>query len=126
MGEVRAEWDRMIVRLTASHTLSTVDGSLLWNYCHLWADCCRLQADAAAFQHTWWVKTSTDGAGVEHKEPKLHPVFAALKAYRLALRVYLVEFGLTPISRNRVLAQAGAETPTMDPKKAKYFRGLGA
>jgi P27 family predicted phage terminase small subunit len=122
-GEVKAEWDRMVVRLTASRTLSTVDGALLWNYCQLWADCGRLQADADALGRTWYDKVSVDGAGVEHREPRVHPVFGALKQYRLAVRVMLVEFGLTPLSRNRVKASS-EPVPTMDPKKARYLSGL--
>src|SRR5688500_4443561 len=75
-GEALAEWHRMIQRLTVLRTLSTVDGALLWTYCQVWADCSRLQADADALPRTWFEKTSVDGAGVEHREPKLHPVFA--------------------------------------------------
>lgn len=122
-GEAGAEWARMVARLTASKTISTVDGALLWNYCQLWADACRLQADADALAQTWYEKVSVDGAGVEHREPRLHPVFAQLKAYRLALRVFLVEFGLTPVSRNRVKA-AGETAPAVDPKKARFFNAL--
>lgn len=112
-----------LVRLAATGTLSKVDGPLLWSYCRLWADACRLQADADALARTWYEKTSIDGAGVEHVEPKLHPVFGALKQYRLALRVFLVELGQTPLARNRITPQT-ANTPTMDPKKAKYLDGL--
>ena len=123
-GEVRAEWDRMVARLTAAGTLSSVDGPLLWNFCQLWADACRLQADADALSRTWYEKTSVDGAGVEHVEPKLHPVFAALKQYRLALRVYLVELGLTPLARNRVTPQIAATTAPIDRKKQRYLDAL--
>jgi P27 family predicted phage terminase small subunit len=123
-GEAQAEWARMVARLQASHTLSTVDGALLWNYCHVWADTCRLQADADALPRTWFEKASVDGAGVEHAEPKLHPVFAQLRQYRLALRVLLVEFGLTPVSRNRVKASPASAAPAMDPRKRKYLDAL--
>jgi hypothetical protein len=85
-------------------------------YCQLWADANRLQADANRLTRTWSGTAS---------RPKLHPVFAALKQYRLALRVYLVEFGLTPLARNRVTTQPSATTtPSMDPKKARYLNGL--
>lgn len=121
-GEAKAEWDRMIARLRASRTLSTVDGALLWNYCQVWSDCCRLQVDANALPQTWYEKTSVDGAGVEHREPRLHPVFAQLKSYRLALRVLLCEFGLTPLSRNRVKTSTESQATT-DPAKARYLGG---
>jgi P27 family predicted phage terminase small subunit len=115
LGEAQAEWDRMLVRLTAAGTLSSVDGPLLWNYCQLWADACRLQADANQLAQTCYT------AGTE---PKLHPVFAALKQYRLALRVYLVEFGLTPLARNRVTAHTAQATSAIDPKKQRYLDAL--
>jgi phage terminase small subunit len=61
-GEAKAEWDRMVARLTAARTLSTVDGALFWSYCQLWADASRLQADANALERTWYQKVSVDGA----------------------------------------------------------------
>lgn len=122
-GEAAAEWDRMIARLSTAKVLSTVDGPLLWNYCHVWADACRLQASADALTSTWYEKVTVDGAGAEHREPRVHPVFAQLKQYRLALRVLLVEFGLTPLSRNRVKA-LGETVPAVDPRKARYLSGL--
>lgn len=122
-GEALDEWNRMIERLQASHTLSTVDGGLLWNYCQLWADACRLQADADRLKKTWYAKVTVDTKGKTHREPRVHPVFAQLKSYRLALRVMLSEFGCTPLSRNRVKASpAGAAA--IDPKKAKFLNGL--
>lgn len=123
-GEARAEWDRMTARLTTLKTLSTVDGALLWNYCQVWADCCRLQADADALERTWYEKVTVDGAGTEHREPRVHPVFGQLKQYRLALRVFLVELGVTPLARGRVKASDGAAVPAMDPKKARFFSGV--
>src|SRR5262245_57843129 len=92
-GEAAAEGQQVIGRLTALGTLSSVDGALLWSYCQLWADCCRLQADADSLHSTWFDKVTVDGSGQEHREPKIHPVFAQLRQYRLALRVLLIELG---------------------------------
>jgi P27 family predicted phage terminase small subunit len=92
----------MVVRLTASQTLSTVDDGALYAYCRLFADAERLQRAVDALGSPFYLKTSVDGAGVEHLEPKVHPGFAALRSYRQALRQFLVEFGLTPSSRSRV------------------------
>ncbi len=102
VGEARAEWDRMIVRLEASKTLSTVDDAVLVNYCRLHADAERLQRAVDTLRSPFFEKVSVDGAGVEHREPRVHPGFAQLRSYRQALRQYLVEFGLTPASRSRV------------------------
>jgi P27 family predicted phage terminase small subunit len=119
-GEMGAEWARMTARLAALGTLSSVDGALLWSYCRLWADACRLQADADALPATWYEKVSVDGAGVEHREPKLHPVFAQLRQYRLALRVLLIELGCTPLARGRVLKSAKPSQPT---KLEQFLQG---
>lgn len=123
-GEAHAEWDRMVARLTASRTLSTVDGALLANFAELWASTCRLQRDANALKRTWYSRVTLDAKGTKHREPRVHPVFAQLKSYRLALRVLLCEFGLTPLSRNRVKASTAANPGTVDPKKARFLNGL--
>lgn len=104
-GEAKAEWDRMVERLTASGALSAVDGAVLYDYCRLHADAERLQDAIDALDAPFFLKVSVDGAGVEHAEPKVHPAFAQLRAYRMALRAYLVEFGLTPAARSRVKVQ---------------------
>jgi P27 family predicted phage terminase small subunit len=101
-GEALAEWNRMIVRLEASKTLTSVDDGVLANYCRLHADAERLQAAVDALPSPFFSKVSVDGAGVEHREPKVHPGFAQLRSYRQALRQFLVEFGLTPAARSRV------------------------
>lgn len=122
-GGALKEWSRIVERLRAMGTLSRVDDLALEHYCRLAADAARLQADADALPQTWFHKTSVDGAGVEHVEPKLHPVFSQLKGYRMALRMYLTEFGLTAASRTRV-KPSGEAIATVDPKKARYLNGF--
>jgi P27 family predicted phage terminase small subunit len=117
------EWTRLVEHLQAMGTLSRVDDLVLEQYARLAGDASRLQADADALDSTWFAKVSVDGAGVEHTEPKLHPVFAQLRQYRLALRVLLVELGLTPVARNRVKPAAPAAA-TVDRKKAKFLDAL--
>lgn len=101
-GEAKAEWSRMVARLDAAKVLSTVDDAVLTNYCQLHADAARLQRAVDALDSPFYLKTSVDGAGVEHQEPRVHPGFAQLRSYRQALRQFLVEFGLTPAARSRV------------------------
>ena len=107
-GEALKEWHRMVSRLEASRTLTIADGAALLNYARLHADACRLQDALDALDQPFFEKVSVDGAGVEHIEPKVHPGFAQLRSYRQALRMFLQEFGLTPVSRSRVRV----ETPT--------------
>jgi hypothetical protein len=38
--------------------------------------------------------------------------------------VYLVEFGLTTLARNRVTPQTAVTAPTIDPKKQRYLDAL--
>lgn len=122
-GVALAEWQRLVEHLQAMGTLSRVDGLVLEQYARLAGDASRLQADADALPQTWFEKVSVDGAGVEHVEPKLHPVFAQLRQYRLAIRVLLVECGCTPLARNRVKPAAPAAA-TVDRKKAKFLDAL--
>ncbi len=121
-GVALKEWQRVVDRLQQMGTLSRVDDLALEHYVLLAADAARLQADANALSSTWYQRTSVDGAGTEHVEPKLHPVFAQLRSYRMALRLYLAEFGLTGASRTRVSAPAGR--PSVDPKKARFLDAL--
>ena len=99
--EALNEWQRMVARLTMSRTLTLADDAALVNYCRLHADATRLQHALDAVE-PFYEKVSVDGAGVEHVEPKVHPGFAQLRAYRQALRMFLQEFGLTPVARSRV------------------------
>lgn len=101
-GDAKEEWDRVVLALSDTGAISVVDGSVLYDYCRLFADAERLQKAVDALEMPFFEKVTVDGAGQEHSEPKVHPGFAQLRAYRQALRSYLVEFGLTPASRNRV------------------------
>ena len=101
-GEALIEWHRMVARLEACRTLTIADDAALYNYCRLHADACRLQNALDSLDEPFFEKVSVDGAGVEHFEPKVHPGFAQLRSYRQALRMYLQEFGLTPVARSRV------------------------
>jgi P27 family predicted phage terminase small subunit len=72
-GEARAEWERMVGRLDASKTLTVVDDAALANYCRLHADAAKLQAALDELASPFFERTSVDGAGVEHREPRVHP-----------------------------------------------------
>ena len=100
-GEAAKEWDRMIVRLAKSKSLSPVDDGVLAWYCKLHARAERLETALAA-EVPFFDKVTVDGSGQEHVERKVHPGFAQCRQYDLPLRVCLVEFGLTPASRGRV------------------------
>ena len=118
-GDALAEWDRMIERLSLSGSLSKVDDAVLYQYCQLFAE-----TDAIA------TTQEETAASIDIMEENLHGLKAAelvqafqeitklrqlearyttqVRQGRLAVRAYLVEFGLTPASRGRVkLPDAG-------------------
>jgi P27 family predicted phage terminase small subunit len=112
-GQAKAEWDRMIARLDAQKTISSVDDAVLYQYCKLFAE-----TEAVAEQQEESKASvailETNLADVDKQD--LVQVFGQivilrkliskctdqLRSGRLALRTYLVEFGLTPASRGRV------------------------
>lgn len=117
-GDALEEWDRMIRRLEQSKTLSTVDDGALYQYCRLFAE---TEAIAVSQQET--------AASLDIIEENLHglakdQLVAAfqeitklrqlearyttqIRQGRMALRTYLVEFGLTPAARSRVKVVSG-------------------
>jgi len=107
-GEARAEWLRMLDRLEASKTLSTVDDAALYRYCQLHARAERLERQLAELKQPFYCD--------QFGNPRVHPGFAQLRAHDHTLRGYLMEFGLTPAARTRVhqIGRDGAGTST-DP-----------
>lgn len=135
-GEAKAEWDRMVERLKASHTLATVDDGALYQYVQLHAETEGIKADtnrarkdlAAARKLSATLKRTAqklEGAElidaidkivqVQDKVVRLHLLIAKetqqLRMGHMALRIYLVEFGMTPAARSRVKVPAGREKP---------------
>lgn len=122
-GEVKAEWDRMIERLTQTGAASTVDDGVLYQYCHLFAEVEALRSDQETARGSVQI-LEENIHGLEG--PELVQVFQEIaklrhdiKGYstsirqgRMAIRAYLQEFGLTPASRGRVKLP---EAPPTDP-----------
>jgi len=132
-GHALAEWNRMVGRLEASQTLSTVDDAALYQYCCLFAETEGILAsrrDNAALAKTL-------RAAIARMEQHLKEIAAAdrvaesvtvvdvgdltaaiaqivklkqldvkhttqLRQGHMAIRQYLVEFGMTPAARSRV------------------------
>lgn len=112
-GDVLAEWNRMITRMEQSRTSSLVDDAALYQY-------------ASLFAETEAVSISRDGTVrlIESVEAKLVDLdgsayadmvkalvdlrqleakyMVQIRQGRMALRQYLVEFGMTPSARARV------------------------
>jgi hypothetical protein len=133
-GEAADEFDRMVIRLTVSGTISTVDDALLLQYALLFAETqaiARTQAETAGsiaiLEENLAGLTGADLVACFQEITKLRQLegryISQIRQGRMGLRTFLIEFGMTPLSRNRVVkASPGART--MDPKKAKFLNAL--
>lgn len=112
-GEALAEWLRMIGRLTLSGALSVVDDGVLYQYCQLFAETegiALIQEETAGSidileQNVAGLK-GPDLVACFQEITKLRKLEAGyitkVRQGRMALRMLLTEFGLTPASRGRV------------------------
>ena len=124
-GDAAEEWDRMIQRLADCKTLSPVDGAALYQYCRLFAETEAIAVTQLETASTIDLLEENLNGPKEEREnllevaqeiTKLRQLEARyttqVRQGRMALRAYLVEFGLTPASRGRVkLPQVGDEDP---------------
>lgn len=108
----REEWAKMAPRLVEMGLLSALDGAALAAYCQAYADhqhaAKRLQKFGRVYQ------TSTG-----NYRPR--PEVAMQRDAATRMKAFLVEFGLTPASRARVVA---SEQPKSDPF-AEFLAGTG-
>jgi phage terminase small subunit len=131
----RAEWDRMVTRLERSRTLSIVDDAALYQYAKLYAETEQIEADQAAQRRLLATlradlkrtKNLGDRLTLTERMVTLQTLIVkatgALRQGHMAIRQYLVEFGMTPSARTRV--KLPPAPPAVDPNKARYF-GTGA
>jgi P27 family predicted phage terminase small subunit len=115
-GDALHEWNRMLARLAVSKTLSSVDDGVLYQYCQMFAETegiALAQEETAATVRI--LQENLDGLhelsfedllAAAQEITKLRKLEAGyitkVRQGRMALRTYLVEFGLTPASRGRV------------------------
>jgi P27 family predicted phage terminase small subunit len=114
-GHAAAEWDRMVARLELSQTLSIVDDAALYRYCSLCGETedvrdarrentaliVTLQAAIARNDTAPEVDLSLFESLVKLRQLDMKYV-GALRQGHMAIRSYLVEFGMTPSARSRV------------------------
>lgn len=138
-GEAKSEWDRMIARLTTSKAISIVDDGALYQYCRLFAE---TEAVAQDYTDTRDLSntlkkavTKLDGAELVAaigEIVKLRQLLAKqttqARQQRMAIRQYLVEFGLTPSSRGRVkiATRKPADPKSGQSNKSRFFGGARA
>ena len=129
-GFALVEWERMVIRLEGAKTLSTVDDAALYQYCCLFAE-----TEAIGVAHRTNVALVeklqividklTDGEQivraiesiVQLKKLEVKAT-AQLRQGHMAVRQYLVEFGMTPAARGRV--KVTDATPTAEDPFAEF------
>lgn len=122
-GDAAAEWLRMTQRLAVVGTLSAVDDAALYQYCCLFAETEALAVDRvetagsiAIIEENLRGIEKDDLVAVFQELTKLRQLEARyatqIRQGRMALRQYLVEFGMTPSARTRIKLPADQ---TADP-----------
>lgn len=127
-GDAKAEWDRMVERLDKNRTLSIVDDAALYQYCSLFGetedvkrDTARLRKDLAETRAMSkdvrkMISAADDGmdklaaieqlATLRQTMVNIQKLIAKetqqLRQGHMAIRQYLIEFGMTPSARTRV------------------------
>lgn len=116
VGDALEEWTRMIGRLEQSKTLAVVDDAALYQYCKLFAETEAISQTRQELADTARIlQENFDGQGdlsfedalaAAQEITKLRSLEARyatqIRQGRMALRIYLVEFGMTPAARSRV------------------------
>jgi len=124
-----AAWDAIVDALDAMAVLHTVDGLAIYQYAKLYGETEGISTQQARYRATVDTLESTLGgltggdlaqaiqqiAGLAKLDSKCTD---QLRNGRVALRLYLTEFGLTPASRNRI------RLPEQQPDAADPFLAL--
>lgn len=121
-GDAVKEWDLMVGRLEASGSLTLVDDAALYQYCQLFAEteqiaedreCLesavdRLEENLADMEGEDFIKLAQE---ITQQRKLIAKCTDQLRSGRMAIRAYLVEFGMTPAARSRVKLPKGASAP---------------
>jgi P27 family predicted phage terminase small subunit len=130
-GHAKAEWERMVARLDTVHTLSVVDDAALYQYVRLFeeTECIREDYDRLRKLSGTLMKMARKLQGgdlvealgkVTALEHQMGRQTIRLRQGHMAIRQYLVEFGMTPSARTKVKTLGGgAEVPQ---SKVDLFR----
>jgi P27 family predicted phage terminase small subunit len=112
-GDAAEDWVRMVGRLTKSKTMSEVDDAALYQYCQMFSETERLSISQQEVGSSLQIINDSlgDYEGAERiaifqemsKMRQLEAGYSTkIRQNRMALKSWLVEFGLTPASRGRV------------------------
>lgn len=129
IGEAKAEWTRMVSRLETNGTLSIVDDAALYQYVELHAETeavktaqKELKKLSADLKRTVKRLEGADLVEAIGNIVDLQKIMAKqtqqLRQGHMALRQYLVEFGMTPAARSRVKLPASPTKSRVDQFRA--------
>lgn len=130
-GDAKAEWIRMVARLETNKTLTIVDDAALYQYCSLFGETEQIKRDVAALRKDLsdtrstvkQLRTSLNEVNNLERLATIEQIASlrmtmlglskqiaketgALRQGHMAIRQYLVEFGMTPSARSRVKVAA--------------------
>ena len=104
-GEARKEWFRISAALNNLGLLTQVDRAALAGYCQHWGRWCQINNALKGKK-----LTAAGAAG----QPVAHPLIAQARMESDAYRKFLVEFGMTPSSRARLVIETKEEALTSE------------
>lgn len=135
-GDALAEWTRMVARMVRANTISTIDDAALYQYVELFAETEAIKADHIRLRKMQAdlmavaTKQLTDDLLIETVKEILtlqHAIgrqVGQLRQGHMALRQFLVEFGMTPAARTRVKPSPSAPAAA-DPDDAFFGTSRG-
>lgn len=94
----QAVWDELSGHATAQGTLRPATVAAFRDLCGLRARAARWLRRIEAEGETF-MKVSVDGAGVEHQEPKAHPLMARYNAALIRIETGMARFKLAPTGK---------------------------
>lgn len=130
-GVALAEWGRMVNRLEQAGSLSKIDDAAIYQYAKLFAETTEaehhMMSSRRMVDKLVVLTNKLDGDSlvnamreITNLERVLSNYVATVRQGRMAIRQYLVEFGMTSSSRGRVRLPQGSDKPT---GKLALFRG---
>lgn len=119
-GVAKAEWTRMVDRLTHTGAISKVDDAALYQYVLLFAETEEIMTEVAEARALSRALKSAVGKLNGHDlvtaigrivdlQQSLVKSKTQLRQGHMAIRQYLVEFGMTPSARTRVKLPSGSK-----------------
>jgi P27 family predicted phage terminase small subunit len=104
-GPARSEWKRIVPELLRLKLLTIVDRAALAAYCQNWSRWAKAEGVIGKLGMTF-----TSDGGMVRKRPEVGIAAEAMKL----MRSFLIEFGLTPAARTRVVSNADDEPEEKD------------